>query len=164
MPNLFSKTAALGGEIKLHNGGKQLKSLVNVIDVARSMKFVGENNKINQEIINCSNEALTVKQVAEICKKYNKELKIVSTKDKTPNSGYSLSNSKIKNFGFEFLYPIQDSIKQMTESWKKNKLELTNEIIEKGKDEFIDERGIISNFYIDDSINMIGYVESKNIL
>ena len=61
MPNLFSKTAALGGEIKLHNGGKQLKSLVNVIDVARSMKFVGENNKINQEIINCSNEALTVK-------------------------------------------------------------------------------------------------------
>ena len=28
-------------------------------------------------------------------------------------------------------------------------------------DEFVDERGIISNYYVDDSINMIGYVESK---
>ena len=28
MPNLFSKTTSLDGKIKLHNGGKQLKSLV----------------------------------------------------------------------------------------------------------------------------------------
>ena len=51
MPNLFSKTTSLDGKIKLHNGGKQLKSLVNVIDVARCMRFVGEDKKINKEIL-----------------------------------------------------------------------------------------------------------------
>ena len=161
MPNLFSKITSLNGQINLHNGGKQLKSLVNVIDVARCLKFVGENENISREIYNCSNEQLTVKQVAEICKRFNNELKIISTKDTTPNNGYSLSSKKIRNEGFDFLYNIEDSIKEMINSWKETKLENSNEIIEIGQDEYIDNRGIISNYYIDDSINMIGYVESK---
>ena len=49
----------------------------------------------------------------------------------------------------------------MINSWKETQLDNLNEIIEIGQDEFIDKRGIISNYYIDDSINMIGYVESK---
>ena len=161
MPNLFSKTTSLDGKIKLHNGGKQLKSLVNVIDVARCMRFVGEDKKINKEIFNCTNEELTVKQVAEICKKFNDKLEIISTEDQTPNNGYTLSNKKIINEGFNFLYNIEDSIKEMINSWKETQLDNLNEIIEIGQDEFIDKRGIISNYYIDDSINMIGYVESK---
>ena len=161
MPNLFSKTTSLDGKIKLHNGGKQLKSLVNVIDVARCMRFVGEDKKINKEIFNCTNEELTVKQVAEICKKFNDKLEIISTEDQTPNNGYTLSNKKIINEGFNFLYNIDDSIKEMINSWKETQLDNLNEIIEIGQDEFIDKRGIISNYYIDDSINMIGYVESK---
>ena len=36
-----------------------------------------------------------------------------------------------------------------------------NELLETGRDDFIDTRGVISNYYFDDSINMIGYVESK---
>ncbi len=161
MPNLFSKTTSLDGKIKLHNGGKQLKSLVNVIDVARCMRFVGEDKKINKEIFNCTNEELTVKQVAEICKKFNDKLEIISTEDETPNNGYTLSNKKIINEGFNFLYNIEDSIEEMINSWKETQLDNLNEIIEIGQDEFIDKRGIISNYYIDDSINMIGYVESK---
>tara|TARA_B100001287_G_scaffold276724_1_gene288948 strand:- start:1435 stop:3978 length:2544 start_codon:yes stop_codon:yes gene_type:complete len=161
MPNLFSKTTSLDGKIKLHNGGKQLKSLVNVIDVARCMRFVGEDKKINKEIFNCTNEELTVKQVAEICKKFNNKLEIISTEDQTPNNGYTLSNKKIINEGFNFLYNIEDSIKEMINSWKETQLDNLNEIIEIGQDEFIDKRGIISNYYIDDSINMIGYVESE---
>ncbi len=161
MPNLFSKTTSLDGKIKLHNGGKQLKSLVNVIDVARCMRFVGEDKKINKEIFNCTNEELTVKQVAEICKKFNDKLEIISTEDQTPNNGYTLSNKKIINEGFNFLYNIEDSIKEMINSWKETQLDNLNEIIEIGQDEFIDKRGIISNYYIDDSINMIGYVESE---
>ena len=34
-------------------------------------------------------------------------------------------------------------------------------MLETGQDDFIDSRGVISNYYFDDSINMIGYVESK---
>ena len=70
--------------------------------------------------------------------KYNKELKLFQQKTRHLTVD-TLSNSKIKN-GRIFI-SIQDSIKQMTEWVEKNKLELTNEIIEKGKDEFIDERG-----------------------
>ena len=44
MPNFFSKLASQNSEIRLFGGGKQFKSLVNVIDVARCMKFFEENN------------------------------------------------------------------------------------------------------------------------
>ena len=33
MPNLFAKITAIDGELSLFGGGKQLKSLVNVVDV-----------------------------------------------------------------------------------------------------------------------------------
>ena len=38
---------------------------------------------------------LSVKDVADICKKINPKLKISSTGDEIPNKGYSLSNKKI---------------------------------------------------------------------
>ena len=41
MPNLFSKIASQNGVLKLFSGGKQIKSLVPLIDVtARCFKFV----------------------------------------------------------------------------------------------------------------------------
>ena len=125
------------------------------------MEFVGENDDIRNEIYNCVNENLTVKQVADICKKINKDVQILNTKDSVPNKGYSLSNKKIKNAGFEFLYNVEKSIEEMVESWKDKAIITSNEEIETGADNFIDDRGIISNYYFDDTINMIGYVESK---
>ena len=94
-------------------------------------------------------------------KKLNKNLKITITKDAIPNLGYSLSNDKIKKAGFRFLYKIEPSIREMIESWSDKPLLLENEDIQEGKDNYIDERGIISNYYFDDYLNMIGYVESK---
>ena len=161
MTNIFSKITASNKEIKLYSGGNQLKSLVSVNDVARCMEFVGENSEIKNEIFNCVNENLTVKQVADICKKVNKHVQIVNTKDSVPNKGYSLSNKKIKNAGFEFLYNVEKSIEEMVGSWRDREIITTNEEVEIGADNFIDDRGIISNYYFDDSINMIGYVESK---
>ena len=161
MTNIFSKFTASDKEIKLYSGGNQLKSLVSVNDVARCMEFVGGNNEIKNEIFNCVNENLTVKQVAAICKKVNKSVQIVNTKDSVPNKGYSLSNKKIKTAGFEFLYNVEKSIEEMVGAWIDREIVTTNEEIEIGADNFEDDRGIISNYYFDDSINMIGYVESK---
>ena len=161
MPNLFSKIAAFDGEITLYSGGDQLKSLVSVYDVARCMEFVGENKNINNEIFNCVNENLTVKDVAGICKKVNKNLIVISTDDPVPNKGYTLSNKKIKNEGFKFLYKIENSIEEMIHAWSDRNIITMNEDIKVGADNFEDARGIISNYYFDDSINMIGYVESK---
>ena len=46
MPNLFSKIASQNGTLKLFAGGRQIKSLVPLIDVARCFKFMEERNDI----------------------------------------------------------------------------------------------------------------------
>ena len=71
MPNLFSKIASQNGVLKLFSGGKQIKSLVPLIDVARCFKFIEERDDINKELFNLTKDTVTVKEVAEICKKYN---------------------------------------------------------------------------------------------
>ncbi len=161
MPNLFSKITAENGTLKLFSKGKQLKSLVSVKDVARCMMFSGENEKIKNEIFNVVNENLTVSEVANICKKNNKRLEIVHTSDSVPNAGYSLSNEKLKSFGFRFLYTFEYSVREFI-NYLDNPQDLEfNELLEIGVDDYIDERGKISNYYFPDLINMIGYVESK---
>tara|TARA_Y100001935_G_scaffold163960_1_gene134821 strand:+ start:17902 stop:20460 length:2559 start_codon:yes stop_codon:yes gene_type:complete len=161
MPNLFSKNLSENGTIKLYSGGTQLKSIVSVKDVARCFKFVGENENLNKEIFNVVNENLTVKQIADICKKINRHINLELTKDPVPNAGYSLSNKKLTNEGFKFLYNFENSAKEFYKTLKDRKLKDINEVLEIGADDFVDDRGLISNYYIEDSINMIGYVESK---
>ena len=71
MPNLFSKIASQNGTIKLFAGGRQIKSLVPLVDVARCFKYMEEKEDISSEIFNLNKDNLTVRDVAEICKKYN---------------------------------------------------------------------------------------------
>ena len=57
MPNLFSKIASQDGTIKLFAGGRQIKSLVPLIDVARCFKYMEERDDISSEIFkrSCGN-------------------------------------------------------------------------------------------------------------
>lgn len=160
MPNFFSYLASQNKNISVHGNGSQLKSLVSVKDVARAFLYFIDWNK--NEIFNLTNEQLTVKQVASIAKKYsNKKIKIIFTKDHVPNRGYTLTNKKIKKAGFKFLYKINYSIKEMIKNWsKKNKVQNT-EYVHQGIDNFIDKRGLISNYKLNEGINLIGYIESK---
>ena len=96
MPNLFSKITSQNGTLKLFSGGKQIKSLVPLIDVARCFKFIEERNDISKELFNLTKDTVTVKEVAEICKKYNSKVELRETNDEIPNLGFSLSNKKIK--------------------------------------------------------------------
>ncbi len=161
MPNLFSKIASQDGKINLFAGGKQIKSLVPLIDVVRCMKFMEENKKINNETFNLVKESKTVKEVAEICKKYNPKVKINLTKDEIPNLGYTLSNKKLLKTGFKFLYNLEDSIFTMIQNWSLRDKNKNLEYKISGQNEFIDERGKISNYELTEPINLIGYIESK---
>ena len=161
MPNLFSKISSQNGKIKLYSGGKQIKSLVPLLDVARCFKFMEENDKFSNEIYNVTKDTVTVSQVAEICKKINPNVILEMTKDEIPNLGYTLSNKKLLNTGFVFLYDLEKSIEEMITKWKSiNSLE-DLEYIRKGENEFVDERGKISNFELPEPINLVGYIESK---
>jgi len=161
MPNLFSKITSQDGVIKLFSGGKQLKSLVSLIDVVRCMKFVEEKEEIKNETFHLVNEQTTVKKVAELCKKINPKVKLIITKDETPNLGYTLSNKKLLNTGFKFLYNLQNSVEEMVDNWKFKENENNLEHIFKGQNEYIDFRGKISNYELPEPINLIGYIESK---
>ena len=68
MTNLFSKIASQDGQLKLFAGGRQIKSLVPVIDVARCFKFMEERDDLSKELFNLTKDTVTVKDVAEICK------------------------------------------------------------------------------------------------
>jgi nucleoside-diphosphate-sugar epimerase/dTDP-4-dehydrorhamnose 3,5-epimerase-like enzyme len=160
MPNLFSKITSLNGTIKLFSGGVQYKSLVNILDVVRSMKFLAESD-VSKEIYNITNENLTIKQVAEICKKINPNVTILETQDEIPNLGYTLTNNKLLSTGFSFRYNIETSIKEMVKNWSKKERPDELEFFIKGDKEFKDERGIISNYELTEPINLIGYIESK---
>ena len=160
MPNLFSKIASQNGTINLFAGGKQIKSVVSLIDVVRCMKFVSESEKINRETYNLVNEEVTVKEVAEICKKYNPEVSIRVTDDEVPNLGYTLSNKKILSTGFKFLYNLDESISQMIKQWLYVKNNKDLEYKSKGEKEYVDKRGKISNYELTEPINLIGYIES----
>ena len=161
MPNLFSKIASQNGRIKLFGGGVQLKSLVPLIDVARCFKFVEEKNNFKNGIYNLSKENVTVKDVADICKKINPKLEITTTDDEVPNKGYSMSNKKLLNTGFEFVNNLETCIEEMITKWSFEKFDKNLEYTFKGVREFIDERGKISNYDLPEPINMIGYIESK---
>ena len=110
MANFFAKTASQNGTLRLFAGGKQIKSLVPLIDVARCFKFMEEKENINKELFNLTKDTVTVKEVAEICKKYNPKINLRETNDEIPNLGFSLSNKKILKTGFKFLYALDERL------------------------------------------------------
>jgi nucleoside-diphosphate-sugar epimerase len=161
MPNLFSKIASQNGTLKLFAGGRQIKSLVPLIDVARCFKFMEEKNEFNSATFNLTKETLTVKEVAEICKKHNPKITLKETNDEVPNLGFSLSNKKLLNTGFEFLYNLDQNIEEMISKWSKQNLIKDLEHVKDGENLFVDDRGVISNHELTEPINLIGMIESK---
>ncbi len=161
MPNLFSKITSQDGTLKLFAGGRQIKSLVPLIDVARCFKFMEEKREIRSEIFNLTKESLTVKKVAEICKKYNNKILLKETNDEVPNLGFSLSNKKLLKTGFKFLYNLDQNIKVMIQKWSKQNLIKDLEYVKDGANLFADKRGKISNYELTEPINLIGLIDSK---
>jgi len=161
MPNLFSKIASQEGNLKLYSGGRQIKSLVPLVDVARCFKYMEEREDIFSEIFNLTKDTVTVKEVAEICKKYSPKITLKETNDEIPNLGFSLSNKKILKTGFKFLYSLDESIKEMIFKWSKLIISRDLEHVRKGEKEFVDKRGKISNHELPEPINLIGLIDSK---
>ena len=161
MPNLFSKISSQNGTLKLFAGGRQIKSLVPLIDVARCFKFMEEKDEIKLETFNLTKDTLTVKEVAEICKKHNPKVELKETNDEVPNLGFSLSNKKLLSTGFEFLYNLDKNIQEMIQKWSKQDLINDLEYVKNGKNLFVDERGLISNHELTEPINLIGMIQSK---
>jgi hypothetical protein len=94
-----------------------------------------------------------------LCKKFNPELKIIETEDEVPNKGYTLSNKKLLDTGFEFINNLEKCLEEMILKWSFKKFDKGLEYTFRGEREFIDHRGKISNYHLPEPINMIGYIE-----
>ena len=161
MANFFAKTASQNGILKLFAGGRQIKSLVPLIDVARCFKFMEEKKNISSETFNLTKDTKTVKEVAEICKKINPKIILRETNDEIPNLGFSLSNKKVLKTGFKFLYTLEECMKEMIIKWSKQDLIKDLEFVRDGDNEYVDSRGKISNHELTEPINLIGLIDSK---
>jgi nucleoside-diphosphate-sugar epimerase/quercetin dioxygenase-like cupin family protein len=161
MPNLFSKIASQEGTISLFAAGRQIKNLVPLIDVARCFKNMEEREDISYETFNLTKDTVTVKEVAEICKKYSPKVILKETNDEIPNLGFSLSNNKILKTGFKFLYNLEENIKEMIFKWSRQNLKKDFEYVLDGENEYIDSRGKISNHELTEPVNLIGLISSK---
>lgn len=117
MVHIFAKMSAQNKQIKLFSGGKQWKSLVDVRDVAKGFKFLMENENYNREIFNLSNENMTVKDVAMLCKEIKPNTDIIITEDEVPNEGYTISSLKLLDTGFKFKFDIESSLREMINCW-----------------------------------------------
>ncbi len=110
MPNLFPLRTKNGKNLKLFSKGVQIKGLVSVKDVAKAMFFFSKKIKKNQ-IFNLVSEHFTVKEIANICRDNNKNIKLISTKDKIPTKGYFMSKRKILKSGFKFSHSYKTFVK-----------------------------------------------------
>jgi len=115
MPNLFAFNAKKNIPIELFNNGKQLKCIVGVHDIARGIKFFQEKD-FSYEIYNFASENFFVSDIAQMCKKYSPKTRLIYSKKKIPNKGYTLSVKKLLKTGFNFKY----SYKSFLNSYFKN--------------------------------------------
>ena len=67
-------------------------------------------------------DTLTVKEVAEFCKKHNPKITLKETNDEFHHFYFSLSNTKLLKTGFKFLYNLDQNIKEMIYKWSKLKI------------------------------------------
>ena len=61
-----------------------------------------EREDLSSEIFNLTKDTVTVKEVAEICKKINPKTQLRETNDEVPNLGFSLSNKKLLSKDLNF--------------------------------------------------------------
>ena len=72
-----------------------------------------------------------------------------------------MSNKKLLDRGFKFLYALEESIKEMIFKWSKKDLIKDLEYVKNGEDEYADTRGKISNHELTEPVNLIGLIDSK---
>ena len=58
----------------------------------------------------------------KFAKNINPKIELRETNDEIPNLGFSLSNKKILNTGFKFLYNLEECLKEMINKWSKQNL------------------------------------------
>lgn len=112
LPNLFPLRAKKNLDLKLFSKGIQIKSIISVKDVANSMIYLSKK-KFKNEIYHLVSQHLTVRQIGQICKVFNNKIKLISTNDKIPYTGYFMNSNKIIKTKFQYRHFYKDFAKEI---------------------------------------------------
>ena len=115
LPNLFSKMVSQKQTLRVF-GAENNKPFIGINDLARCIYFLAHNS-YNKEIFNCVSENVKVVDIANFCKKCDKNTNIIITNEEVPNKGFTLSNKKILDAGFVFKQTLKEEIDKMIKMW-----------------------------------------------
>ena len=119
---------------------------------------LGWRLKIKNEIFHACNEKQKEVHMSEILRKFKFNWdRWWNTK---PRILFDGENSKGLS---EYRYGIENSIKGMISNWSEINIRKELEYTYKGKDNYTDERGEISNYELTEPINLIGHIIKTNV-
>ena len=111
--NNFIKKAMAGKTITIHGKGENFRPTVCVKDAVRAMLFLGEKKETKNEIFHVVCENFKIKDLALKVTSINPRTKIEYIAKEVPFSSYNLSNKKIRQYGFEFKWNLEKTLKEM---------------------------------------------------
>ena len=113
--NNFVKRALTGQTIAVHGKGEHFRPTVCVHDAVRAMIFLSGKKEAKGEIYHVVCENFKIKDLAQKVSSTNPSAKIEYIAEEITFSSYSLSNRKIKEFGFAFEWNLGRALQDMVD-------------------------------------------------
>jgi len=125
--NILTTNALINKEIKIFNG-ELYRPNVHIMDMIRAYEYVinSPEDYINNQVFNIGLISLKVKDLSKMVKnvlevEYNEKINLKNIKTNDTRS-YHMESNKIKEFGFEFKYTLEDGIREIAEAYYKGML------------------------------------------
>ncbi len=121
--NILTNLAYNKGSITVF-GGTQLRPNIHIKDMVNAYLQIIETaeHKINGQIFNVGFQNMPVLQIANLVKNSFKSNINISVEETDDNRSYHISSKKIENqLKFKIKYTVDDAIKEIIESFEKNK-------------------------------------------
>ena len=121
--NMFTYQALKNGKMTIF-GGDQTRPNIHIKDMVNAYLQIIETaeHKINGQIFNVGFQNMPVLQIANLVKNSFKSNINISVEETDDNRSYHISSKKIENqLNFKIKYTVDDAIKEIIESFEKNK-------------------------------------------
>lgn len=114
--NNFFKKALLGEDLPVHGGGENYRPTVCVNDCARALDFLSTRTDAVGEIFHVICENFKIKELAiRVSSILETNSKVVYIAKEVPFNAYALNSDKIRKLGFQFMWNLDSSVKEMAE-------------------------------------------------
>ena len=109
--NIFILNSVTGKEINCGNP-TLMKPFCHVRDTVRALFYLAHKNEIKNDTFHVVKHNYNLKDLAEIMFSHNRNLEIKYGEKKIP-SGYHISNKKLKDAGFKFMYDFDKAYREL---------------------------------------------------